>query len=452
MSSKISVLSSVPLFTVGNPVPVKLSLRDLFRNWPAENKQFLNDAQRMRDNLVESAKPGVSPEARINAIDQYLPYALEIENEIVSNPNGLRISDSARIHWRQSPIVNSKCAEKSFTAREFSCEIVHLVWMKSVLMLNKAYVLNENHALAESIATLKEVAGIHHFLASDRARCNANTKSEFQPGLFNSMKSLCLGEVYSLIASKGEADGLQSLALAKLCYTISATFSSSLDALNSVTPIDLIHPQYTNMLRGLKQFYYAASAINYAYYQHGKDACGKAISLIRFAIDQLTSLVALDRENIRINEAANNLLSQIKPLDEEWSRNNFYVQNDYIPTKEEAELMITQSVTSMPNLPQPTPFSLPEAARNITVQPASVATAPTTQESQDAAAVSSWSGAQYGQSASNDSPNSWNGSAQYGQNNTNSPNSWNGSAQYGQNNASTTDTSGGPRGYGRNRF
>ena len=455
MSSKITVLTKVPLFTLAHPSTNKLRLKDLFKNWSPENQQILNDAQNARDNVVELMKSNNPLDMRISAVDRYLPYALAIEREIA---NGVTINQSTKITWRQSPFVGAKYVERQFTGQYFSMEVLHMIWLKSVMMLNSAYLQYESNSLEQSVATLKEVAGIYHYLSSDKLRVGTqNAPHEFQSNIFNSLKSLCLGQVYSLIASKGERDGLPSLALAKLCYTISATFSSALDALGTISPPDAIHPQYINMLKGLKQFYYAASAIHYAYYQHGKDACGKAISLIRFAIDRLSSLLTLDRDNTRINEAASMLLNLIRPLDEQWGRDNFYVQNEYIPTKEEAELMITQSVTSMPNLPQPTPYNLPEPVGSCCSPPNvnDQDNGPNwnqnnndfnggAQYGQNNNNNNNWNGAQYGQNNNNN--NNWNG-AQYGQNNNNNNNNWNG-AQYGQNNNNNNNWNGAQ--YGQN--
>lgn len=300
---------------------------------------------------------------RLEDLNKYLPLALAIEKEKIEN---VKIKASGeKIKWKQTPIVIQKYQDRAFDGNYWSVEILHLVWLKANELLNSAYLLAQSDDVEGAIGQLKEVAGVFHFLASDRLRVTGgeSVPVEFQAPVFNSMMSLSLGQVYALIASKGESDGLPSSALGKLCYTISATYSSALDAINNVKPAKIIHEQYINWLVSIKAYYHACAAIHLAYANKAKGALGKAISLMRVAIKDLNGISKLDRHNIRLNGPADALLENAQKVEPEWTKENFDIQNDYVPTPEESEMFITTSCTIMPNLPQPTPFVMPEPAQ-----------------------------------------------------------------------------------------
>ncbi|KAH0793829.1 putative thiol protease C06G4.2 in chromosome III [Histomonas meleagridis] len=372
MSTKIKVLEKVPLLTLAHPSPDKINFGKLFKNWPPEKANVLTEADNAHDNLLCTLKTEHPMATRIEALDRYLRAALAVEQ---AKDSDLTIHPTdVRIHWNQSPFVAHKYVERFFPATYFNNEILHIVLLRAILMMNEAFLKSSASGPEQSVTILKEAAGIFHFLASDRRVIGAEQiPHEFQPGVLNSLKSVCLAQVYALIASKGERDGLASGGISKLCYTVSATYSSALEAAQSVNPKDVLHSQYINWIVGAKKFYYACAAIHLGYFNKSKDFIGKAISLVRFAINQLTEVSKLDKNNTRLNEAVNALLAAARPLNDEWSQENFAVQNEYVPSPEEAELMITQSITSMPNLPQPTPYSLPEPATPMGGMPGEIA-------------------------------------------------------------------------------
>jgi len=359
---KFLYLQKCPMFVMSHPCPSILSLKKCFKNVPIEYMDLFNDASEERDELYKAIKSDQTMPRRIEVLHKYLRYALTIEDFKKENPKV--VPSDIKIQWKQSSIVTQKYSERMFTVDYFSVEVLHLIWMNAVLLLNHSFQLYEATDFEGAVANLRECAGIFHYLSADRLRVASgeSVPYEFQPIVFNSLKLLALGQAYSLIAARGEKNGMGPSPLAKLCYAISATFSSSLEQLdgNLMKPNDVIHQQYINWLRGVKAYYHALAAIYFAQFYVSKEAYGKAIGLIRLAISDIENLLTLDKFNCRLNDVATEVLNHIKELDKEWVSTNFTVYSEYVPSADEADLIITQSVTSMPNLPQPIQFNLPE--------------------------------------------------------------------------------------------
>ncbi|OHT09852.1 hypothetical protein TRFO_04373 [Tritrichomonas foetus] len=363
-SGRPLTLTKTPLFTLGHACPQDVQLKSLFINWPHDNLKLLSTAQEMRDKIKSNITSDKYPfSAKLEMVNNYLPVALAMEKIKKENAK-VTANKENRFKWKQSPIVINKYLERNFNSDYIANEVLHVIWLKAILLLNHSYLLYTGNDIEKAIATLKECAGIFHYLSADRLRVsNEPVAIEFQAPVFNSFTSLALGQAYSLIAAKGEADGISPSALGKLCYTVSATYSSALDAIKTAKPPEAIHEQFIHWLTGVKLFYQAAAAANLAYAQNAAQAIGKSIGLIRLAIGYLEQAVKLDKHNIRLNEASNELIAALQPIDKKWTQENFTVQAEYVPPAAEAEMIMTTTCTMMPNLPQPTPFSLPEPAQ-----------------------------------------------------------------------------------------
>jgi hypothetical protein len=359
--SLFKILQRPPLFTLSRSIPEPSPVKKLFSGWPTEQSQLILDAQSARDDLTKLCKQTDSSlGSRIDAVNRYLPLAVSIEAIKGSNP-AIQVRGSERLKWLQSPIVVKKYVERSFSGAYWNVEVLHLIWLRAVSLLDNASVLFDEENGEAAASTLREVAGIFHYLATDRAR-GANPQElpiEFQPAVFNSFMSIALGQAYSIIAHKGETNNISPAGLAKLCFTIFATFSSSLDSIQSVQPPGLIAPQYVNWLKAVKAFYHAAAALYLSFALNAGGEFGKAIALIRLAIAELEAIPAIDALNKRVNEEAVAVLARAKAVEPEWSTSNFRIAGQVVPLKEEAERVLTAACTVMPNLPQPIPYVLP---------------------------------------------------------------------------------------------
>lgn len=362
-NSKPKTLATVPLFTLGHACPGETNLLEVFTNWPSNKLQLLHQAQEYRDALKDNVlKESISVAEKLRMVDQYLPFALAIEKIKAENPH-VKSNGKAKIRWKQSPIVVSKYIDRVFYGDTFFNEVLHLIWLRAVLLLNNAYVLYTSGTVEEAVSCLRECSGIFLYLANDRLRISTEPVAvEFQAPVFNSFSSLAIGQAYGLIAAKGEGDGINCSALGKLCYTISTTFSSSFDSVEGCKPPNAVHEQYKNWVNGIKHFFMALAAINMAYSQIDKQEIGNALGLIRLGIHYLDEIITYDRHNIRLNNASKTLADSLRPLEKKWTSENFSFQAKYVLPFKEAEMFITTNCISMPNLPQPTPFQLPDPA------------------------------------------------------------------------------------------
>jgi hypothetical protein len=356
------ILEHPPLFTLTRSIPEPASITKLFKDWPATDANLLKDAQVARDALSHLCKQADSSlGSRIDAVNRYLPIALAIETVKANNPS-IQVNGDHRLKWQQSPIVIKKYVERTFSGAYWSVEVLHVIWLRAISLLDNASVLFDSENSEAAVSTLREVAGIFHYLASDRIRA-ANPQEvpiELQPAVFNSFMSIALAQAYSIIANKGEKNNLPPAALAKLSFTIFITVSSSLDSIQGVKPEKVIAPQYVNWLRGAKAFYHAASATYLAFSLHAAEEFGKAISLIRVAITDLEGIPGIDGLNKCINDEAIAVLARAKAVEPAWSSSNFRITSQVVPPKEEAEGILTSSCGTLPNLPQPIPFVPPE--------------------------------------------------------------------------------------------
>ena len=365
-SEPFLVCAETPLWSLTHGFPEQTNLGKVFHHWPVEKQQLLMDAQNARDLILEHLKQeGASMELRLQDVDRYLPLALAIEKEKNSNAK-ITVDKDERIRWRQTPIVVSKYVDRSFSGDYWGVEVLHVIWLRAIELLNNGFVLYKANELEASIKQFREVAGVFHFLASDRLRCPGSEAlpKEFQAPVFNSLMTLSLAQAYALIASKGELDGLQNSALGKLCYTVSATYGSALDAIiESKLQDKVIHMQYVNWLIGTKAYYHACAAFHLGLSAKQKGAIGRAVAFIRCAITDLSGIGKLDKHNKRLAESADRLLKQAKALEGPWAKENFDIMAEVVPTPEETERIITEMCVIMPNLPQPVPFTLPEPAQ-----------------------------------------------------------------------------------------
>jgi hypothetical protein len=357
------ILSSPPLFTLGHAVPSEIPLAKVFPNWPPEQAALLSAAQTARTELIQVIKEeSVTQRVRLGAVNKYLAYALGIE-DLKSKTPTIIVDQSQRFHWAQSPIVTSKYHDRFFDGRYFSLEVLHVIWLRAVILLNLAFAHYNANDLQDAIAVYREAAGIFHFLATDRLRVIGaeQVPVEFQAPVFNSLMTLCLAQAYSLIASKGEQDGTSPSAIGKLSYSISATFASALDAIKAESVKGIIDPQYDAWLLGIKLFHHAVAAIGLARTAKAADEYGKSVGLLRLAIEDLTKIAPLHKCNRQLNDAAAKLLETVKPWEADWAKQNAMIAMEPVPSLADAELIVA-SCTVMPNLPQPTAYVLPQPA------------------------------------------------------------------------------------------
>ena len=233
-SSRPKTLPVVPLFTLGHACPKETNLLEVFTGWPSNKIQLLHQAQELRNAIKDNIlKETISVPEKLNMVNQYLPYALAIEKIKNENP-GIKHNSKAKIRWKQSPIVVSKYIDRVFYGDTFFNEVLHVIWLRAVLLLNNAFLLSQSGTVEEAVSCLRECSGIFLYLANDRLRISTEPVAvEFQAPVFNSFSSLAIGQAYGLIAAKGENDGINASALGKLCYTISTTFSSSSSGFSS---------------------------------------------------------------------------------------------------------------------------------------------------------------------------------------------------------------------------
>jgi hypothetical protein len=359
--SLFKLLGHPPLFTLTRSIPEPSSVTHLFHYWPPQHAHLLRDAQAARDRLSQYCRQKDSTVlARLDATNAYLPIALAIEKVKADTPV-IKVSFDDRLKWLQSPIVVKKYIERSFSGLQWSMEVLHLMWLRAILMLDNASLLLDAGNREGAVTTLREVAGIFNYLASDRMRCPTSEEApvEFQPAVFNSLMSLALGQAYAIIASKGEAEEVSPRALGKLCFTIFATVSSAFDSIQTARPHDLIHPQYVNWVKGARAFFHGAAAIYAAFAHKAKGEIGKAIGLIRLGIADLETVPAFDRLNSGLNDEAVAILERAKAVEPEWAQSNFRIAVEVVPQKEEAEQILSASCMVIPNLPQPIPFVPP---------------------------------------------------------------------------------------------
>jgi hypothetical protein len=362
--SLFTLLEHPPLFTLTRSVPEPSPVSAVFANWPAEKAQLLRDAQAARDKLSESCKSKDSTlRMRLDAANAYLAIAIAIEKVKAETPT-IQVNGDRRLKWLQSPIVIRKYIERSFSGLYWNVEVLHLIWLRAVTLLDQASLHLDDGSREPAVTALREVAGIFHYLASDRLRSvtSEEVPVEFQPPVFNSFMSLALGQAYAIIASKGENDGVPPQGLGKLCFTIFATFSSALDSIQTAKPPELIQPQYVNWIKGAKAFFHGAAAIYIAFVHKAKNEIGKAIGLIRLGIADLESIPAIDRLNGKLNQEAVAIVAKAKGVEPGWTQANFRISSEVVPQKEEAEQLLSASCTVVANLPQPIPFVPPELA------------------------------------------------------------------------------------------
>jgi hypothetical protein len=89
---------------------------------------------------------------------------------------------------------------------------------------------------------------------------------------------------------------------------------------------------------------------------------GSALGQIRIATEDLKAIVALDASNGRINEMASGLLARAEPASTAWGAENFRINSQVVPTKEQAENVLASSCRNVPNLPEPIRFVPPPYA------------------------------------------------------------------------------------------
>ena len=364
MNSSFPVLENIPIFSLLKPTSSEINFKKVFKGWPAERLAILDLAQRARDVLVKHLDQKLPPELCLDDIARYLPLALTLENEVKVNPN-LNIDTSLKFHWKQSPIVISNYQDRYFSGNFMSVEVLHVLWLRAILLLNGSASYAAVHEYEKAIQFQRELAGVFNFLSADRLRVimNETVPIEFQPPVFQSLAMLALSQVYSLIASKAERDHLKPLSLCKLCYTSSRTLKNALEALAGVTrpkSKDIIHKQYQDWLQGTSSFYFSVSAILASFHHRSKDEVGKAISLARLAVAKLNQTLSIPRLPENIQKPAKEILRKFAPIEKEWSEFNADVTSEYVPTMTEAESFIAVLCTTIPNLPQPIPFQLPE--------------------------------------------------------------------------------------------
>ena len=364
MSFPFPVLEHIPIFSLTNPVLEKTDLLKIFNKWPKEKIETLQKAQKARDILCDHMTQKVSLQLRLEDINRYLPFALAIENEVNQNPDVCTKVD-LKISWRQSPIVVPDYQPRKFGGKFFSVEILHLLWLRSTLLLDEGYLLSESCEYEKSIPVLRELAGIFNYLSGDRLRVTTNQEAlpiEFQSAIFQSMNMLALSEVYALLASKAERDNFKPLSLCKLCYTVNFTLQNALQVLSTINESSkkIIHPQYREWLSASSNFFSSTGAILCSFYYKTNEKMGSAISLLRYAISKFNTTLKLPKCHERISNPIKEILPKIIQLEKTWADENMVIQQEYIPEFDAAENLMAQICTTIPNLPQPIPYILPE--------------------------------------------------------------------------------------------
>ena len=355
-------LEKTPLFTLTPPQLGPSDLDGIFENWPKEDIELLKQAQDARDNLMNHMRGQFAASIRLADVDKYFPIFVRVEQEKMSNPR-IGSSRTKKFQWKQSPVVTEKYQERSFPATYCANESLHLMFLKAVLLLNQAYEDNEAQHPEQAVSNLRQCAGIFQYLASDRCRNldKATAPIEFQAPLFNSFMSLALGQVYAIIAAKGERDGTSKSALAKICYTASTSFQTALDAIKTATPDDAFHRQYAFWIEQMAALYHAYACVLFAFAQKQKEEDGMAIGLIRLAMNEIKKVDNLYPKNERPNTAIRVLLEKLEPINKKWSDDNSFLNCKPIADETEGNRFIATQALVLLNLPQPLPYSPPEA-------------------------------------------------------------------------------------------
>jgi len=315
-----SFLEKTPLFTL---TPSKLrpsSLEAIFENWPQETLPVLQAAQDSRDQLMNHMDGKFGNIVRVQDVDRYIAQFVNIEHEKLTNPR-IGSSKSNKFGWRQSPLVVEKYMDRSFPGTYCQNEELHLIFLRAILLMNQGYEDNEAGRPEAAVQNLRQAAGVFQYLASDKCR-NVDQSSvpiEFQAPVFNAFMNLCLGQVYAIIASKGERDGTGKSALAKICYTASTTFQTAFDAIKAVNPADALHRQFSDWIEQMTALYHAYACALFAVAQKSKDEDGLAIGLIRLALKEVKKVDNLYPKNARPNAAIAELIKKLEPLDKKWS-------------------------------------------------------------------------------------------------------------------------------------
>lgn len=355
-------LEKTPLFTLTPATLGPSKLDGIFENWPKETLEQLNAAQDARDQLMNHMNGRFAAATRIQDIDRYLKLFVDIEQEKLVNPR-IGSSASKKFSWQQSPIVVEKYKSRTFPATYCQNEELHLIFLRAVLLMNQAFEDDEAGRPEAAVQALRQSAGIFQYLASDKCRnIDATTLPiEFQAPVLNSLMNLALGQVYAIIASKGERDGTGKSALAKVCYTASTTFQTAFDAIKAATPADAFHRQYSDWIEQMAALYHAYSCALFALAQKQKEEDGMAIGLIRLAIKEAKKVQNLYPKNARPNAAIDELIKKLEPIDKKWSEENFIIACKPIADENAANRFIATSALVLLNLPQPTPYTAPEA-------------------------------------------------------------------------------------------
>jgi hypothetical protein len=346
------------------PWPEPIKLRKLFAALPPDKDSLFEQAQKARDFLAgvvkqETVNEEAQQKQRIDAVDRYLPMALAIGK--LRTGENLR-STGEKIHWKQCPIVVSKYIDRFFSSDNWLIEILHLIWLKAVLLLNSCFVSFKMNDLDTAIHRAKEVAGIFQYLSSDQLGVMSGEAIpvEFRAGAFTSLVTLSLGQAYALIALKGEQSGLPPPALGKLSYAIHITYSGALKTITAANSGNIFHRQYIDWLQAVTRFYKGAAALILGFQEAESGDAAKATGLARLAVTELEPVPGLHSSNTRVNQPAAALLAKAKERAAAWSTENFQIACRPIPSPDAVEAFLASLCTSMPNLPQAIPYTLPD--------------------------------------------------------------------------------------------
>jgi hypothetical protein len=337
----------------------------ILANWPAERRSLLPAAQAARGELFRAiTNPSTPPRGLLDAVDKYLSYTLAIE-DLKLRSSTIQIDQTQRFHWTQSPILIAKYQDRFYDGAYVSVEVLHVLWLRATVILNLAPKLCQDGELENAAAACREAAGIFHFMATDRLRVLGarEVPIEFQPPVLNSLITLCLVQQYALTAAYGERKEAEANPgnVGKLCYQVSTAFSCALDAIRNAYPRGVIEPRYEAWLLGSKLYYFAAAAVGLARGFRAAGENGKAIGLLRLAMDKLGKIGGLHKDNQELRDAAAALDAKIRPAEAEYQRDNTLLGNQAVPNLTDADLIVA-SCTGMPPLQRPTPFVLPQPA------------------------------------------------------------------------------------------
>jgi hypothetical protein len=344
-------------------IPHSCQIGQLFTSWPGDQSTLLQNAQTARDALTAACKDSrPSPADRLKLVDAYLPLAVSISNVLTRYPT-ITITQH-RLKWTQTPIVTMNYRERNFNGSYWHCEILHLVWLRGILLIKIAATYDIVSSAKLAVSSLREAAGIFQWLAQEGTAGLSPDQIplEFQSSVLNSLVSLSLGEAYSIMVVGLSEDPQKFATLAKVCFAAFVMFSTAAESIQTAPP-GLIHPQFQQWLLGGKLFLHANAAIYLALISKSQEETGKGIAIIRLAIQDLTGILEM-KDKIkcaRLDQPAAILLERIRPVDAEWGAANFRIFNQYVPVKEEAERLLVEATTALVTLPQPIPFVLPSA-------------------------------------------------------------------------------------------